>query len=439
MKRKTAVLALTAVMILTMSGIVYADGKTEPVRTETNGEGSLAETEKEEKSSVSGGCEAGKHQWTEWTVTIPADCVTEGQQIRSCKDCGISETASIARTDEHDLKEISRQEATDDKEGFVLYVCKRNGCDYQKKELLPVTDSEDTDEDKSEEDSKKEPRNGGTDDSDTKQNSDKDSAELNGNSEKTNAEKDATEELPDEDIDEEYESFAYATSSVIVAEYDPETAVSTRKVVRDSSDPSSSEEIEGMAVPEEVMEVKRDADGNITDLAVSTTLEEIRNGFSFSSENKTLHSISIINEKDPSNYWITLRAEKQALELGIRMKQTGGGMSITLTENEKAVQIVKVINNEKKITLMTSTGGSCMISKHIQKFELRGEYKNLKDIEEISLHNMSSQKPYLKLISAKKSETEKTKTTEQNDAKDYWIQQYDDESETPIVITVYGK
>ena len=435
MKRKT-VFALIAVMILTMSETVYADGKTEPVRTETNGKSSSAETEKEEKSSVLNGCEAGQHQWSEWTVTIPADCVTEGQQIRNCEKCGISETASIAKTNEHDLKEISHQEATDDKDGFVLYACKRAGCSYQLKEVLSAKESSDTGEkeeketildsdskaeDRSEENSPGESKNDGSD-------------EI---SDKTNTEKDETEDIPDEDTDEGYASFAYATSSEIVAEYDPETAVSTRKVVRDSSDPSSAEEIEGMAVPENVMEVKRDADGNITDLAVSTTLEEIRNGFSFDNEARSLHSISIINEKDPSSYWITLRAEKQTSELGIRMKQIEGGISITLTENEKAVQIVKVIDDEMKLTLVTSTGGECVISKHIQKFELKGESKILKAVNEISLHDMNGQKPYVELTSVKKTRSEKSKKAEQNEEKDYWIQQYDDEFQTPVVITVY--
>lgn len=465
MKRKTAVLALTAVMILTMSGNAYAAGKTEPVGTEMKGEGSSAEMQREERSSEASGCEAGQHQWSEWTVTIPADCVTEGQQTRSCELCGVTETASVSRTDEHDLKEISRQEATEDKAGFILYACKRNGCDYQEKAELPVkeasdpetadddknteettpekertaSDSDSKSENKTDTDSMDEEKNNSSADSDPKENPDKNLPDSNGTSGKTDTEKDGTEELPDEDIDEAYASSAYATSSDVVTEYDPETAVSTRKVVKDPSDPSSAEEIEGMAVPEEVMKVKRDSDGNITELAVSTGLEKIRNGFSFSSGTRTLHSISIINEKDSSDYWITLSARKQVSELGIRMKQNADGMTIILTENEKPVQIVKAVDDEKKITLMTFTGGTCVISKHIQKFELRGEYRNLKDIKEISLHDMSSQKPYLKLISAKKSKSEESKTTEQNDAKDYWIQQYDDESETPIVITVYEK
>lgn len=445
--RKTAVLALAAAMTLTMT----AAKPVEPAGNEMKNTGS---TELETKSSVTDGCEAGYHQWSEWTVTIPADCVTEGQQIRSCKECGISETASIAKTNEHDLKEISRQEPTEDKDGFVLYACKRERCSYQSKEVLPAKtssdpgdkdeketnfDSDTKDEDRAEENTENESKNDGSREGTTKKNIRDSSGDSNETSGRTGTEKDAAAELPDEDTDEEYASFAYSTSSEIVAEYDPETAVSTRKIVKDPQNSLSTEEVEGKAVPEETIEVRRNSEGNITDFAVSTALEEIRNGFSLRSEAKTLHSISVISEKDPSDYWITLSARKQASELGIRMKQNADGITITMTENEKPVQIVKTVDDEKKLTLLTSTGGSCVISKHIQQFELRGEYKNLKDINEISLHDMSSQKPYLELTSAEKSKSEESKTKEQNGAKDYWIQQYDDESETPIVITVYEK
>ena len=147
MKRKAAALALTVAMTMAVSGSVYAEPKSTEVEPGITGN----PEESEARSSVADGCETGKHSWTEWTVMIPADCVTEGQQTRSCEECGISETASIPKTKEHDLKEISRQEATDDKDGFILYACKRNGCDYQMKEVIPAkaaSDPEDTDENK---------------------------------------------------------------------------------------------------------------------------------------------------------------------------------------------------------------------------------------------------------------------------------------------------
>ena len=458
MKRKAAALALTVAMTMAVGGSVYAEPKSTEVEPGITGN----PEESEARSSAADGCETGKHSWTEWTVTIPADCVTEGQQTRSCKECGISETASIPKTKEHDLKEISRQEATDDKDGFILYACKRNGCDYQMKEVIPAkaaSDSEDTekenpsdsdtkDENKSGENSKDETKNDNTGDSSTKENPDKNTTDSREISNKTDTEKDAEQELPEEDIDEEYASFAYATSSEVVAEYDPETAVSTRKITN-PTDPSDTEEVEGRAVSEGIVDVKKDSDGNITDLAISTSVEEIKHGFSFSSESKTLHSISIINNKVPGVNWITLIAKKPAFELGIRLKQTDDGMIMTLTENEKVIKIVKITEAKKKITMMTSTGGSCEISQAIQKFTVRDKNKNFTDIDmnEVVFHEMNGQNPYIELAAFKALKAGKTfedekklsQDTAKKDEKYYWIQQYDDESQTPVVITVYEK
>lgn len=457
MKRKAAALALTVAMTMAVSGSVYAEPKSTEVEPGITGN----PEESEARSSAADDCETGKHSWTEWTVTIPADCVTEGQQTRSCEECGISETASIPKTKEHDLKEISRQEATDDKDGFILYACKRNGCDYQMKEVIPAkaaSDPEDTekenpsdsdtkDENKSGENSKDETKNDNTGDSSTKENPDKNTTDSREISNKTDTEKDAEQELPEEDIDEEYASFAYATSSEVVAEYDPETAVSTRKITN-PTDPSDTEEVEGKAVPEGIVEVKRDFDGNITDLAISTSVEEIKHGFSFSSESKTLHSIAI-NSKVPGVNWITLTAKEPASELGIRLKQTDDGMIMTLTENEKVIKIVKITEAKKKITMMTSTGGSCEISQAIQKFTVRDKNKNFTDIDmnEVVFHEMNGQNPYIELAAFKALKAGKTfedekklsQDTAKKDEKYYWIQQYNDESQTPVVITVYEK
>ena len=456
MKRKGAVLALTVAMTMAVSGSVYAEPKSTEVEPGITGN----PEESEARSSAADGCETGKHSWTEWTVTIPADCVTEGQQTRSCKECGISETASIPKTKEHDLKEISRQEATDDKDGFILYACKRNGCDYQMKEVIPakaVSDPEDADgnkdggekedtlgsdtkDDKSGENSEDEAKDDSTGDSDTKEDPDKNISDSRETSDKTDTEKDAAEELPDEDIDEEYASFAYATSSEVVAEYDPETAVSTRKITN-PTDPSDTEEVEGKAVPEGIVKVKRDFDGNITDLAISTSVEEIKHGFSFSSESKTLHSIAI-NSKVPGVNWITLTAKEPASELGIRLKQTDDGMIMTLTENQKPVNITRITEAKKKITMTTSTGGSCEISQEIQKFTVRDKNKNFTDIDmnEVVFHRIDGKNPYIELAALKELKKEKTsQDTAKKDEKYYWIQQYDDESQTPVVITVYEK
>ena len=99
-----------------------------------------------------------------------------------------------------------------------------------------------------------------------------------------------------------------------MTEYDPETAVGTICVAKkDSDDPTETEEVTGMTVPAGTTEIKKDADGNITDLAVSTAIDEVKNGFSLTSENKKLHSISISDKKNPKDHWITLSAKESAL------------------------------------------------------------------------------------------------------------------------------
>ena len=94
-----------------------------------------------------------------------------------------------------------------------------------------------------------------------------------------------------------------------------------------------------------------------------------------------LHSIAIINSKVPGVNWITLTAKEPASELGIRLKQTDDGMIMTLTENQKLVNIIRITEAKKKITMTTSTGGSCEISQEIQKFTVRDKNKNFTDID----------------------------------------------------------
>ena len=309
------------------------------------------------------------------------------------------------------------------------------------KEVIPAkaaSDPEDTDENKDGEE--KDPEKENTVDSDTKNES---KSEENSKDETKNdgIGGSDTKELPDKDIDEEYASFAYATSSEVVAEYDPETAVSTRKITN-PTDPSDTEEVEGRAVSEGIVDVKKDSDGNITDLAISTSVEEIKHGFSFSSKSKTLHSIAIINSKVPGVNWITLIAKEPTSELGIRLKQTDDGMIMTLTENQKLVNIIRITEAKKKITMTTSTGGSCEISQEIQKFTARDKNKNFTDIDmnEVVVHRIDGKNPYIELAALKELKKEKTsQDTAKKDEKYYWIQQYDDESQTPVVIIVYEK
>ena len=280
--------------------------------------------------------------------------------------------------------------------------------------------------------------------------------------------------VSEEDIDEEYASFASSTSTDIVTEYDPETAVGTIRVAKkDSDDPTETEEVTGMTVPAGTTEIKKDADGNITDLAVSTAIDEVKNGFSLTSENKKLHSISISDKKNPKDHWITLSAKESATELGIRLRNGNNKIIITLTENEKPLNIIKVSDTEKDVILTTSTDGTCVINKAVQNISVDkdGKYSDKKTLgrkNQIILNDVNGSAPYLELEyvkdevattsasekdedAARNLETKNTKAgdseskgAEAEKQKDpdeelYWIQPYGEENQEPIVITVYKK
>lgn len=50
--------------------------------------------------------------------------------------------------------------------------------------------------------------------------------------------------------------------------------------------PEEVEEIEGKTVADNTARISRDEQGNLTDLAISTEIEKIKNGFSLTSETK---------------------------------------------------------------------------------------------------------------------------------------------------------
>lgn len=322
--KSAAILAVVMAMTLAGSSAVYA---------EENSSAKTAETDDNEKEDTRAAenepapCNEGEHELIESKVVLPT-CTERGYTIYKCKVDGCTyeekrdETAALG----HELKEVSIQEATADKPGVITYKCQRQGCDYTELSEIPVkntnavdgkTDDADTKTDEkpgTDADGKSE--DGKTDASEENKNSntenasvDKDStsgkteptdSDTSADSKNEGAEKDLPEEdlpeedLSEEDIDEEYASFASSTSTDIVTEYDPETAVGTICVAKkDSDDPTETEEVTGMTVPAGTTEIKKDADGNITDLAVSTVIDEVKNGFSLTSENKKLHSISI--------------------------------------------------------------------------------------------------------------------------------------------------
>lgn len=407
-----------------------------------------------------------EHEMKEVQVVEPT-CTEAGYVLWKCSSCDYEEKRDLKKALGHDLEVFSTEEATEDTPGKVVYRCKREKCDYTETNIISVEEPG-TDDKENDKDNK--PGNGEKSDVPADPN-ENDKTDNNGetkpdtgnesgeDSDKTEEPAVDEEELPD--VDEEYASYASSTSTEVVAEYDPTTASHTIKVVKDAKHPEEVEEIEGKTVADNTARISRDEQGNLTDLAISTEIEKIKNGFSLTSESKTLKSISIINAKDLSNDWFTLNAGKTAGELGIHVEYTKDEIVLTLTENKKILNIVNVTKDETTITMKTSTGGSFGIRKNLQKFstKLEGVVKGTKN--RIVLKGTEGAKPSVELSYVKekreddtavKETAEKDNETEnkENDEdsanaeeerneEHYWIRAYDDEVEDPIVITVYKK
>ena len=407
-----------------------------------------------------------EHEMKEVQVVEPT-CTEAGYVLWKCSSCDYEEKRDLKKALGHDLEVFSTEEATEDTPGKVVYRCKREKCDYTETNIISVAEPG-TDDKENDKDNK--PGNGEKSDVPADPN-ENDKTDNNGetkpdtgnesgeDSDKTEEPAVDEEELPD--VDEEYASYASSTSTEVVAEYDPTTASHTIKVVKDAKHPEEVEEIEGKTVADNTARISRDEQGNLTDLAISTEIEKIKNGFSLTSESKTLKSISIINAKDLSNDWFTLNAGKTAGELGIHVEYTKDEIVLTLTENKKILNIVNVTEDETTITMKTSTGGSFGIRKNLQKFstKLEGVVKGTKN--RIVLKGTEGAKPSVELSYVKekreddtavKETAEKDNETEnkENDEdsanaeeerneEHYWIRAYNDEVEDPIVITVYKK
>ena len=406
------------------------------------------------------------HEMKEVQVVEPT-CTEAGYVLWKCSSCDYEEKRDLKKALGHDLEVFSTEEATEDTPGKVVYRCKREKCDYTETNIIsiaePGTDDKENDKDNNPGNNEKSDapadlnENDKTDNNgETKPDTGNESGE---DSDKTEEPAVDEEELPD--VDEEYASYASSTSTEVVAEYDPTTASHTIKVVKDAKHPEEVEEIEGKTVADNTARISRDEQGNLTDLAISTEIEKIKNGFSLTSESKTLKSISIINAKDLPNDWFTLNAGKTAGELGIHVEYTKDEIVLTLTENKKILNIVNVTEDETTITMKTSTGGSFGIRKNLQKFstKLEGVVKGTKN--RIVLKGTEGAKPSVELSYVKekreddtavKETAEKDNETEnkENDEdsanaeeerneEHYWIRAYDDEVEDPIVITVYKK
>ena len=411
-----------------------------------------------------------EHEMKEVQVVEPT-CTEAGYVLWKCSSCDYEEKRDLKKALGHDLEVFSTEEATEDTPGKVVYRCKREKCDYTETTIISVAEPG-TDDKENDKDNDKDNNPGNNEKSDVPADpNENDKTDNNGetkpdtgnesgeDSDKTEEPAVDEEELPD--VDEEYASYASSTSTEVVAEYDPTTASHTIKVAKDAKHPEEVEEIEGKTVADNTARISRDEQGNITDFAISTEIEKIKNGFLLTSEAKTLKSISIINAKDPSNDWFTLNAGKPADELGIHVEYTKDEIVLTLTENKKTVNIVTVTEDETTITMKTSTGGSFGIRKNLQKFstKLEGVVKGTKN--RIVLKGTEGAKPSVELSYVKekreddmavKETAEKDNETEnkENDEdsanaeeerneEHYWIRAYNDEVEDPIVITVYKK
>ena len=443
--RKSTILAVLLAVSLSGSSVVYAQ------EAEVNNPDDGIETCGEE------------HEMKEFQTVEPT-CTEEGYVLWKCSSCDYEEKRDLKKALGHELEVVSTEEATEDTPGKVVYKCKREKCDYTETNPIPVKepgtdgkeDNKDNDNNPGNNERPGDPsapnESGKTDnDGETKPDTGNESGK---DAEKPEEAKTDEEELPDEDIDEEYASYASSTATEVVSEYDPTTASHTIKVAKDAKHPDEVEEIEGKTVSDNTVKIGRDEQGNITDLAISTEIEKIKNGFSLTSEAKTLKSISIINAKDLTKDWFTLTAGKPAGELGIHMEHAKDRTVITLTENKKTLKIIKVTENEDSITMKTSTGGSFVIRKNLQKFstEIDGTVKGKKN--RILLKGTEGAKPSVELSYVREKHADKTtakektadpdnkddnKDTENKNEEHYWIQPYNDESPEPIVITVYKK
>lgn len=452
--KSAAILAVVMAMTLAGSSAVYA---------EENSSAKTAETDDNEKEDTRAAenepapCNEGEHELIESKVVLPT-CTERGYTIYKCKVDGCTyeekrdETAALG----HELKEVSIQEATADKPGVITYKCQRQGCDYTELSEIPVKNTNAVD--------------GKTDDADTKTD-EKPGTDADGKSE--DGKTDASEE--NKNSNTENASVDKDSTSGKTEPTDSDTSADSKNegAEKDSDDPTETEEVTGMTVPAGTTEIKKDADGNITDLAVSTAIDEVKNGFSLTSENKKLHSISISDKKNPKDHWITLSAKESATELGIRLRNGNNKIIITLTENEKPLNIIKVSDTEKDVILTTSTDGTCVINKAVQNISVDkdGKYSDKKTLgrkNQIILNDVNGSAPYLELEyvkdevattsasekdedAARNLETKNTKAgdseskgAEAEKQKDpdeelYWIQPYGEENQEPIVITVYKK
>ena len=423
-------LALTATVFLTGNSMtVY--GETE----NTNNTGDTEQNTDKDNSQAPDSASVSDHKVHELDegIVVPPTCTEKGYTLYKCMADGCDYTIKKDEKDPlgHDMKEISRTEATDGEPGKIVYECQREGCSHQ--ETVNTAEHSGDSKDAPKDPAKPEPSRG-------PELSVTPEPTVPGKPDNTDKENPSEEETETEsDTEDDSQSYSFSISTDIITEYDPETAYSTMKAVHKPDTADETEDIEGRTVPEDTVDITRDDDGNLTDLSVSTELKEIENGFSVISEAETLRSVTVVNRINPGAYRITLKSKSPAGEMGIHLKHTKTGVTVTLTENKKLLHITRVTENAKNIILHTSSGGTCEIRKDKRNFtadelNISGEQMN-----QIFLRDLKSNAPKIGFASSDTENDKEDKNVQQYKEKDYWLLPYDEQEQEPVVITIYEK
>ena len=424
------------VKALALTTTVFLTGNSMIVYGETENTNNTRDTDKD-NSQAPDSASVSDHKVHELDegIVVPPTCTEKGYTLYKCMADGCDYEIKKDEKDPlgHDMKEISRTEATDGEPGKIVYECQREGCSHQ--ETVNTADHPGDSKDDPEDHAKPEP-------SRESELSVTPEPTVPGKPDNTDKENPSEEEAEtDPDTEDDSQSYSSSISTDIVTEYDPETAYSTMKAVHKPDTADETEDIEGRTVPEDTVDITRDDAGNLTDLSVSTKLKEIENGFSVISEAETLRSVSVVNRVNPGAYRITLKSKSPAGEMGIHLEHTKTGVTVTLTENKKTLHITRVTEDAKNIILHTSSGGTCEICKEAGNFTADELNISGEQMDQICLRDLKSSAPKIEFASSdndKKSESEK-KDSEKYKEKDYWLLPYDEQYQEPVVITIYEK
>lgn len=423
-------LALTATVFLTGNSMtVY--GETE----NTNNTGDTEQNTDKDNSQAPDSASVSDHKVHELDegIVVPPTCTEKGYTLYKCMADGCDYTIKKDEKDPlgHDMKEISRTEATDGEPGKIVYECQREGCSHQ--ETVNTAEHSGDSKDAPKDPAKPEPSRG-------PELSVTPEPTVPGKPDNTDKENPSEEEAETEpDTEDDSQSYSFSISTDIITEYDPETAYSTMKAVHRPDTADETEDIEGRTVPEDTVDITRDDDGNLTDLSVSTELKEIENGFSVISEAETLRSVTVVNRVNPGAYRITLKSKSPAGEMGIHLKHTKTGVTVTLTENKKLLHITRVTEDAKNIILHTSSGGTCEIRKDKRNFTADELNISGEQMDQIFLRDLKSNAPKIGFASSDTENDKEDKNVQQYKEKDYWLLPYDEQEQEPVVITIYEK